>query len=103
MKSERRELGTVASELDLYSVLVGIGIPLAIHSETLFNLSDQPDSKTMLDLSEQLYLLSTVVGNLCAIHEVTFREVVVSLGDDIRAVVVRNPLYNNPDGNDHPF
>lgn len=103
MKSEEREPGTIASELDLYSVLVGIGIPLALHSETIFNISDKPDPKTLLDISEQFYLLSTVVANICTVNEVAFRKIVVSLGEDIRAVVVRNPLYNNSDGNDHPF
>lgn len=97
------EPGTIRNELTLYEVLVSIGIPLALHSEDLFNEVERARPDKLLDISEQLHLLSHILGIVITKHEVSLRKVVVQLGDDIIAVSVHNPLYVAPDQRRHPF
>lgn len=96
-------IGDIVTELSAYEVLISCGIPLLVISEMVFNESDALPTDKALRVSDELYILSSILATVANQYESTLKKIIVSLPEDIAGIAVKNPLYRRPNQKDHPF
>ena len=93
MNVKEDRVGSRPRSIPANRLLASVGIPLLLHSETLFNLSDGITPREALEISDDLYLLSAVLAALCTQFDHKLAAFSVELPEEIGALTVTNPLY----------
>ena|SRR5689334_23058930 len=93
MNERQPKVGDMVRSIPAYRLLASVGIGILLDSETLFDLSEGLPHRRSLEMSQELYLLSSVLAALCTQHEHTLKGLTVDLPEEIGAVIVENPLY----------
>lgn len=93
MNERQPKVGDMVRSIPAHRLLASVGIGILLDSETLFNDCDAPDAAKIIEMSNGLYLFSSVLAALCTQHERTLKTLTVELPEDIGAIVVENPLY----------
>lgn len=93
MNGQTEEIGRMVRSLPADRLLASVGIPLLLHSETLFNSEDDLDAREALAMSHELYILSAILAALCTQHERVLKTLTVDLPEEVGGLTIKNPLY----------
>jgi len=93
MNERQPKIGDMVRSISADRLLASVGIGILLDSETLFNDCDDSDAAKLVEISNELYLFSSLLAALCTQHERTLKALTVDLPEDIGAIVVENPLY----------
>lgn len=93
MNDKDNQIGQTHTALPLDRILASIGIALLMHSETLFEYVDDLDGRTALDISNDLYIFSSMLAAVLTQYEHRLSTLTVGLPKEVGAITVVNPLY----------